>query len=329
MERLAHPGIQTKEGVVNMAKGIGFGKVILFGEHFVVYGRASIASGISNHTTAELVEATEPGFKIIDNRNTAEGYKEEYIEAQNESVELMNDAVWHQDFNKTPVEVTLAGDLYCASGVGASAANCVAMARAVSKHFNLNLTDEQINDCGLEGDKAYAGTPSGIDNTCSTYGKLIFFRKTPKGVPNQMDSMELGKPLHLLLISTGITTQTGKAVKLLREKRENNPEKYDAIFQEGENLALQAKDALAAGNLELIGQLMDQNHILLKKCGVSHPFLDCLVDYTKTIGAIGSKMTGGGRGGYMIALFPDEKTQEDAAKACEEEKFRFMKARIG
>ena len=312
-----------------MAKGIGFGKVILFGEHFVVYGKASIASGISIHTIAELVEGTVPGFKVIDDRSTASGYKEKYTEAMQESIVRMNDAVWHQDFDKTPVQVTLSGGLYCASGVGASAANCVAMARAVSEHFNLNLTDEQINQCGLEGDKAYAGTPSGIDNTCSTYGQPILFRKNLEGGENQMDLLTVGKPLHVLLVSTGITTKTSDAVRILRENKDANPDKFAEIFDKAEELVHQGKEALAAGNLELIGQLMNKNHELLKESGVSHTYLDCLVEFTKKNGAIGAKMTGGGRGGYMVALFPDAETQEKAAKACEYEKFKFMKARIG
>lgn len=312
-----------------MAVGKGFGKVILFGEHYVVYGNASIASGISSHTTAELVQGTEPGFKITDNRVTAEGYKEKYAEAMHDSVKLMNDAVWHLDFDKNPVHVTLEGDLYCASGVGASAANCVAMARAVSEHFNLNLSDEEINKCGLEGDKAYAGTPSGIDNTCSTYGQPILFRKNLEGGPNQMDLLKVGKPLYVLLVSTGITTKTSIAVGILRENKEKDPGRFAGIFKEAEDIALQGKDALEAGDLNRIGQLLNRNHELLRESGVSHTYLDCLVDFMRRNGAIGAKMTGGGRGGYMVALFPDEKAQERAASACEAEKFKFMKARIG
>ncbi|MCK5397644.1 MAG: mevalonate kinase [Thermoplasmata archaeon] len=312
-----------------MATGIGYGKVILFGEHFVVYGKASIASGISRHTTAELVPGTEPGFKIIDNRNTAEGYKEKYAEAMENSVKNMNQAVWHLDFDKTPIHVTLAGDLYCASGVGASAANCVAMARAVSQHFNLNLTDEQINQCGLEGDKAYAGTPSGIDNTCSTYGQPIFFRKNLEGGKNQMDLLELGKPLNILLVSTGVTTKTNIAVSGVKERRDQNPQEYDSIFDQAEEIVLSARDALAAGDLARVGQFMNFNHELLQKIGVSCQELDYLVELTRKHGAIGSKMTGGGMGGYMVVLAPDEEIQKKIANACESEGFKFMKARIG
>ncbi|MCK5038332.1 MAG: mevalonate kinase [Thermoplasmata archaeon] len=312
-----------------MATGSGFGKAILFGEHFVVYGNASIASGISKKTEVILVEGTEPGFKIIDKRPAAEGYIEKYAEAQRESVELMNKAVWHLDFDKTPVEVTIAGDLYCASGVGASAASCVAMARAVSEHFDLNLSEEEINKCGLEGDKAYAGTPSGIDNTCSTYGGLIFFRKNLDGGENQMDQLTLGKPLNILLVSTGITTKTKLAVDGVRERKEQDPEEYEIVFEEAEKVVIQAKDALAEGNLIKVGQLMDENHELLQEIRVSHPELDHLVDLTRDNDALGAKMTGGGMGGYMIALFADAETQEEAARVCESEGYKVIRARIG
>ena len=312
-----------------MTTGIGFGKVILFGEHFVGYGNGSIASGIPNHTTAELVPGTEPGFKIVDKRDATCGYKEKYAEAMPKSVENMNDAIWHLDFKRTPVKVILAGDLYCASGVGASAANCVAMARAVSEHFGLDLTDEQINQCGLEGDRAYAGTPSGIDNTCATYGQPIFFRKNLDGGENQTDRFKLGAPLHMLLISTGITTKTIDAMEIFNKYREANPDRSDILFREAEELALQGKGALEAGDLELIGQLMNRNHEILREFGVSHPFLESLVDYAREHGAIGAKLTGGGRGGYMVALFPDARAQETAAGACKYDQFKFMKATIG
>ncbi len=312
-----------------MATGSGFGKAILFGEHFVVYGNACIASGISKKTEVTLVDGTEPGFRIIDKRPAADGYIEKYADAQRESVELMNREVWHLDFDKTPVEVTIAGDLYCASGVGASAASCVAMSRAVSEHFDLGLSDEQINQCGLEGDKAYAGTPSGIDNTCSTYGGLIFFRKDLDGGKNTMEQMALGKPLDILLVSTGITTKTSLVVDGVRERKEKDPEEYEIIFEEAEKLVLEAKTALADGNLIKVGQLMDENHTLLQEIRVSHPTLDHLVDLTRDNGALGAKMTGGGMGGYMIALFADAETQGMAARVCKSEGYMVIRARIG
>jgi mevalonate kinase len=312
-----------------MATGHGFGKVILFGEHFVVYGRPTIASGISKKTVAKLKPGKEPGFRIIDQRPAAPGYIAKYAETQKKSVELMNAAVWHLDFDENPVEVTLGGDLYCASGVGASAASCVAMARAVSEHFKFGLTDEQINRCGLEGDKAYAGTPSGIDNTCSTYGGLIYFRKGRDGAPNTMEKLALGKPLEILMVSTGITTKTEEAVAGLKKRMAEEPEKFQKIFDEAEAIAMKAKDALARGDTEAVGKLMDRNHELLQQSGVSHEKLDYLVDLCRKNHAIGAKMTGGGMGGYMVALFPCPKCREKAMKACEAEGYKFISAGIG
>jgi len=312
-----------------MATGHGFGKVILFGEHFVVHGKPSIASGISRKTVAELKPAKEPGFHITDNRPAAEGYIEKYRESQAKSVEFMNRAVWHLDFNKTPVRVTLGGDLYCASGVGASAASCVAMARAVNEHFSLGLTAEQINHCGLEGDKAYAGTPSGIDNTCSTYGGLIYFRKGIEGKPNTIERIQLGRPLDIIMVSTGITTRTEEAVAGVRERLKQNPEEYGRIFDEAEQIVTKAKDALAKGDAEAVGKLMDENHRLLQRIGVSHEKLDYLVNLCRKNHALGAKMTGGGMGGYMVAVFSCPNCVEKAAKACEAEGYMVIRARVG
>ena len=143
-----------------------------------------------------------------------------------------------------------------------------------------------------------------------------------------MDKLTLGKPLHILLVSTGVTTKTSIAVESVRERRALNSKEYDAIFDEAEEIVHQAKDALANSDLERVGQLMNYNHELLQKIGVSCEELDYLVDFTRQNGAIGSKMTGGGMGGYMVALFPDAETQEMAAQACEAEGFKLMRARI-
>ena len=312
-----------------MATGHGYGKVILFGEHFVVYGRPTIASGISKKTVAVLKPGSKPGFHITDNRPAAEGYIAKYAKSQTRSVRLMNEAVWHLNFDETPVEVELGGDLYCASGVGASAACCVAMAWAVSEHFKLDLSEEDISQCGLEGDKAYAGTPSGIDNTCSTYGDLIYFRKNMEGGDNTMQRMTLGKPIDILMVSTGITTRTEEAVAGVRERMKNNPDEYAKIFDEAEKLVEEARKALVAGNVELVGKLMDKNHMLLQKIGVSHEKLDYLCELTKKNHALGAKMTGGGMGGYMVAVFSCPNCQEKAAKACEAEGYKVIRAKIG
>ncbi|MCK4327842.1 MAG: mevalonate kinase [Candidatus Diapherotrites archaeon] len=287
-----------------MSEAYGYGKVILFGEHFVVYGIPAIAAGISKKTVATIGAGDKPGIEIVDNRPAVEGYKEKYAEQQEESVGLMGPA-FGVDFGEKPVKITLGGELFCASGVGASAASCVAIARAISGYFRLGLSDEKINAIAYEGEKAYAGNPSGIDNTASTYGGLVYFVKNFDR-PNTMERPVLKAPLYVIMASTGITTKTKVAVEGVRQRKEQEPEKYAGLFKEAEALVAEARKALEEGNAGEVGALMAKNHGLLQQIGVSCEELDGLVDAANSAGAVGAKMTGGGMGGYMVALVRQE-----------------------
>jgi len=129
-----------------MGTGKGYGKTILFGEHFVVFGFPAIASALGSSTIANVKVVEGKGWTVDDQRPATPGY-----------------------------------------GVGASAAQCTSLARALNDTFNLVLDDEKINEAAYEGEKAYHGTPSGIDNTASTYGGLIWFVKNLSGGKNTMD----------------------------------------------------------------------------------------------------------------------------------------------
>ena len=167
-----------------MGKGSGYGKVILFGEHFVVHGVPGIVSAIDSSTDAEVKKAAK-GLNVKDERKTAKGYGEEKRLQQIESIERMLKAM---DLDpQTPLDIWIGGTLPGFSGLGASAASSVAIARAINEEFNLNLTNERINAIAYEGEKAYAGNPSGIDNTAATYGGLMWFRKNPAGGSDLVD----------------------------------------------------------------------------------------------------------------------------------------------
>jgi mevalonate kinase len=144
-----------------------------------------------------------------------------------------------------------------------------------------------------------------------------------------MEKLELGKPLHILMVSTGITTKTEEAVAGLKERMKQDPAKFQKIFDEAESLVAKAKDALARGDAEAVGKLMDRNHELLQMSGVSHEKLDYLVELCRNNHAIGAKMTGGGMGGYMVALFSCPNCRAKAEKACEAEGYKFISAEIG
>lgn len=294
-----------------MGRGVGFGKVILFNEHFVVYGVPAIASAIGAKTTASVERKSGTGYELRDERPETPGYKAEKVEQQRESTELM---LKHMavDTSRSKYSITLGGDLLAASGVGASAASCAAIARAFSEELGLHYTDEQVNQAAYEGEKGYHGTPSGIDNTAATFGGLIWYRR--EGGAQLMERMKLQKPVEIVMGNTGIVADTKEVVAGVRQRKEREPEKYSELFKEADQLAQDARNSLDAFNLEEVGSYMNENHSLLREIGVSCKELDALVDVARNSGALGAKLTGGGRGGYMVALTPGAELQNRVAR---------------
>jgi mevalonate kinase len=323
-----------------MGKGSGYGKVILFNEHFVVYGIPAIASALGNKTDAEVVPTDDltpsgadgsmagDGWVLEDNRPANPGYKTEKFEHQKESIERVLKAA-DFDTSKNNIMIILGGDLKAVGGVGASAAVCVSIARALNEEFNLRFDDNRINEIAYEGEKAYAGTPSGIDNTASTFGGLLWFAKNLEGGPNTMEKIKLSRPVEIVMGNTGLTANTKAAVAGVRERKDQKPEEYQEIFKMSQELVNMARKKLVELSLDEVGQLMDQNHLLLQKIEVSHERLDRLVEIARENGAIGAKMTGGGLGGYMVALTPGEEIQNRVAQAMEKEGFEALKTKIG
>jgi len=308
-----------------MGEGSGYGKVILFNEHFVVYGIPAIASAIGSKTIAKVEHLEGKGWSIQDDRPATPGYKKEKLDHQKDSMERILKAAGI-DVNSTQIKIILGGDLKAASGVGASAASCAAIARALSCQFNLGFSDEKINEIAYEGEKGYHGTPSGIDNTAATFGGLIWFQR---GEPNVMERLKLKEPVEIVMGNTGVVANTKAAVAGVRERKEKEPEKYENIFSQAKDLAQEARKALESYDLEAVGNYMNKNHELLQNIEVSSKDLDLLVELAKDHGALGAKMTGGGLGGYMVALTPGKNVQEEVAKAMEKEGFDALRTRIG
>ncbi len=308
-------------------KGIGFGKTILFGEHFVVYGLPAIASAISDYTLAE-VEEGEEGLTLIDNRPAVEGYKEVKQGEISRGLELILNFM-KIDVNKTPLKITLSGNLECASGIGASAALASSIARALSEHFDLNLNDDQINEIAYEGEKGSAGTPSGVDNTCSTYGGMIVFEKNLGGGPNKIQRIEVSNPFEIVMANTGITQETKEVVADVKKEKDKDPEKFDRIINEYKKTFEDALISLKKGDIKNAGRLMDKNQELLRQITVSCPEVERIVSVAKKNGALGAKLTGTGRGGLVICLSPDSKTTEKISEAMEKEGFKTSKTTHG
>jgi len=306
-------------------EGIGFGKAIVFNEHFVVYGVPAVVSAIGKYTLAKVEPINQSGWKLNDNRKATPNYKEDKLEQQKDSINRILKKM-NIDLSKKGLEITFEGNLYCASGIGASAASCVSLARALADHYDMSLSDEEINEIGYEGEKGYHGTPSGIDNTASTFGGLIWFER---GETNVMDKIDIQNPVEVVIGNTGKVANTTAAVAGVRERKEKNSEKYQEIFNRAENIAYLAKDALADEDYKELGKLMNENHKLLQQIEVSSKELDFLVKLARDQGALGAKLTGGGLGGNIIALTPGRDLQDDVSNAIEKEGFQTLKTVIG
>jgi len=293
-----------------------------------VYGLAAIASALGSSTIANVKVVEGEGWTVDDQRPATPGYKKKKF---NEAMQSIGNVIEYLgvDVVTQKLEISFAGDLFAASGVGASAAQCTSLARALNDCFNLALDDEKINNAAYEGEKAYHGTPSGIDNTASTYGGLIWFVKNLSGGKNTMDLLQSPKKMPLVIGNTGITASTTEVVADVRHLKEENPKKFDHIFNDYKNLAAEAKKALLEGNIKTIANLMNQNHKLLQEIIVSGEINDKLVNLALKNGAIGAKMTGTGRGGLVLALTENEDIQENVAKAIEKEGYDAWKTMIG
>jgi mevalonate kinase len=313
--------------VAAMGRGTGFGKVILFGEHFVVHGLPGIVSAIDLTANAEVKKIGE-GITIKDERKGAKGYTEKKRTQQKESIERML-KIMGIDLEKASLEIWLGGNLPSFSGIGASAASSVAIARAIAEELEMNLLDERINEIAYEAEKAYAGTPSGIDNTAATYGGLIWFKKNLSEGPNTIERLSISAPVEIVIGNTGVVADTKKMVASVAERKKQNPEKYDPLFNQAESLAFQARKALEDFDLRKVGRLMNENHGLLQEIEVSCKELDYLVNLALEHGAFGAKLTGGGGGGCMVALTPGKELQEAVVTAMEKEGFKVLRTKIG
>ena len=305
-----------------MSSGHGFGKTILFGEHFVVYGLPAIASAIGAKTVAKIEPSKS--FEFVDNRPQTPGYKEKKKDEIGRQLDALK-----KHFNTENVKITLSGDLECASGVGASAALATSISRALSEHLRLGLNDEQINEAAYIAEKAGAGEASGIDNTCSVYGGFIVFQKNLSGGPNRIERICVDAPIEIVMASSGITQTTKEVVEDVKRMRGENQKQYERIFHDYESIVNSGAKAIKAGDMKKLGDLMDKNQALLAEMTLSCPKIEQIIKAARGAGAFGAKLTGTGRGGTVLALTPGKALQEKVAKAIEKEGYKTFKTKIG
>jgi mevalonate kinase len=310
-----------------MGKGSAFGKTILIGDAFVLKEVPAIVSSIPFETECSVERLKEgDGWTLEDKRNEVPGYKAKKRDQQVDSINRILE-VMKVDVKKAPIKITYGGSLLAGSGVGASAASCVSLARALNNEFNLNLSVEEINHIGWEGEFAYHGIPSGVDNTASTFGGLILYHI--KNGQKTWERINIKEPVEVVLGNSGVTADTSKLDAHVEDQREKEPDLFNKRLQTVTDQAFEMKKALEDYDLKKVGQIMTENHNILINMDLSHDKLIYLCNMALELGALGAKVTGGGRGGYMNALTPGKELQEKVASAMEKEGYKVIRAKIG
>ena len=308
-----------------MGRGKGFGKTILIGDQFVLYGVPAVVSALPYETVAEVERVDGEGWSLEDNRSEVPGYKEKKKEQQVESINRILE-VMKIDVKKNPIKITYGGTLLAGSGVGASAASCVSLARALNEDFDLGFSIKEINHIAWEGEFAYHGIPSGVDNTASTYGGIMIYQV--KNDQKSFEKIRLKKPFEVVLGNSGITANTSALRGITEKQKENDPELFESHLKTIISQAYEVKDGLEKGDLAKVGTIITENHKILIEMGLSHEKLISLCNLALEKGALGAKLTGGGMGGYMFALTPGRECQEAVALAIKKDGNRVIRATI-
>jgi mevalonate kinase len=315
------------------------GKIILFGEHAVVYGRPALAvpvtqvqatatvTYLSTDSVTDTCTCGTGAGKRIGTDLSADSKTDKRIQAALRGKEIWIDAPdigLHSEFSRlapdhplaaviqsvlstlgvnSPPALTIhiSSTIPVASGLGSGAAVSVAIIRALSEFLGRPLPDEKISALAYEVEKLHHGTPSGIDNTVIAYAQPVYF---VKGRP--IKTFHVGTPFTILIGDTGISAPTKESVSALRKLWRADPSRWEKIFDQVGEIVWDARQAIERGDIAELGTLMDANHTFLQEMTVSSVELDHLTEAARKSGALGAKLSGGGRGGNMIALVHKE-----------------------
>jgi mevalonate kinase len=275
------------------------GKVILFGEHAVVYGRPAIAVPVIEVQAEARVEsafagqgtvvlAPDLGRRIVLREATED---EPLACIVRLGLEKMG------QFPDPDLTITITSTVPVARGMGSGASVSTAIVRALAQYVGHWFSSRALSDMVYQTEILYHGTPSGIDNTVVAFEKPVYFVKD-----SGWELFWVGEPFLLAIADTGIESSTRDVVGDLRQRYQADPARYEPLFDGVGEIAAAARAAIEKGESAKLGRLMDENHVLLRDMGVSCPELDRLVTAARDGGALGAKLSGAGWGGNMIAL---------------------------
>lgn len=274
------------------------GKVILFGEHAVVYGRPALAIPVTQLQATATVSKNSRGGIWVEAPNINLSSELSQLAPEQPLAAVINSVFEILNITRPPAcTVYLQSTIPVASGLGSGAAVSVAILRALSAFLGRPLSDEQINKLAYEAEKLHHGNPSGIDNYVITYAKPVYFLKG-----RAIKTFRVGAAFTIVIGDTGISAPTKESVAAVRKLWETDQPRWEKVFDQVGEIVWDARQAIERGDGVELGKLMDANHSLLQEMTVSSLELDTLVEAAHKSGVLGAKLSGGGRGGNMIAL---------------------------
>jgi mevalonate kinase len=291
-------------------------KVILFGEHFVVYGEPAIVLAIDRRAYAKTEKRTDKQLhlrstnlnlsaKIENGSFKVEQGDPKEARMKFEPVELAVNKVLEKHGENVGLDVEITSTVPVGAGLGSSAAVVAAVATSVGALLDIQMSKEDIFKITYEAEKAVHGTPSGVDPAISTFGGALLFQMDTGFKP-----LEIKTDIPLVIGDTGVERSTRVQVEKVREITEKYPQIIEPVMLAAREIVLRAIDACKKNELATLGELMNLNHALLYGVGVSDESLEWLINAARKAGALGAKLTGAGGGGCMIALAEDEKLGE-------------------
>ncbi|MBN1303853.1 MAG: mevalonate kinase [Anaerolineales bacterium] len=277
------------------------GKIILFGEHAVVYGQPALAVPVTQLSARVDIEDSPDEQTWIDAPDIGVTATLEDLRRDTHPLAFVIGVIYNSLGARRflPIRIRITSTIPIASGLGSGTAVSIALIRALATTIGLPVSNEQVNTIAFEAERVYHGAPSGIDNTVITYSQPIYFIK---GQPPE--TFQAREAFTIAIADTGIPAPTRDAVADVRRMWQQKPEQWEAVFTRVGGIARAAREKIESGQVEALGPLMDENHALLQEMTVSSAELDRLVEAARSAGALGAKLSGGGRGGNMIALVP-------------------------
>lgn len=281
------------------------GKVILFGEHAVVYGRPAIAVPLTQVSArvVALADIRAPANTItLESVGVLDRVNLNDLAADHPLAKAVRLTLQALSAGSIPsVTLRIQSSIPIAAGLGSGAAVSVVLIRALTAFLGLHMPDEQVNELAFEVEKLHHGNPSGIDNSVVTYARPVYFKRNQ---PIQI--LKVARPFSIVVGDTGVAAPTADAVAGVRSRWLADQNLFDGYFDQIGAITEQARAAIETGATGRLGPLMDENQSWLEKISVSSPELETLILAARQAGAQGAKLCGAGQGGNMVALVQSE-----------------------